>query len=248
MGSDAAQWNTGTCLSVFAVLRAAQECESFEQAASRLQAANLGEILAGSEVLRAAWDRGRFLRRLAELGRTPFCRAEVAKRIGLADEAALQELLRTDAEAADVFQRARDELCIQARSALTKSAEAGHVASIRALERLLRAEAGGGGGSEDGGSFDPTRVAPTTLAKISGIAPMQWSRWVNAGLPRSPDGTFSLPTVFTWLRRNPQRTGTRRYRQKPSAVVQRLQQKINRVIEQELKGQHDETIVAPAGR
>lgn len=235
MGSDVTQWNSGSGLSAFAVLRAAQECEGFEEAAVRLQVDNLGEILAGSEVLRTAWDRGRFLRRLAELGRTPFCLAEVAKRLGLADEAALQELLRKDPEAADVFQRGRDALCIEARSALVKSAESGHVASVRALERLLRTEAGAG--SADAGSFDPIRVTPTTLEKISGVARAQWTRWTDAGLPRNPDGTFGLPAVFAWLRRNPQRAGTRRYRQKPTAVVQRLQHKINQLIAQELKEQ-----------
>jgi hypothetical protein len=92
----------------------------------------------------------------------------------------------------------------------------------------------------DGDGFDPARVTPTVMERISGIARAQWARWAEAGLSRNPDGSFDLRIVFSWIRKNPQRAGARRYRQKPSAVVKRLQEKINQVVEQELKGQHDE--------
>jgi len=216
----------------FAVVEAARQSETFEDAVQRLGVVDLGAILAESPALRAAWDRGRFLRRLAEFGRAAFCRAEVARRLGLDNEIELQRLFEKDPESADVFQRARDSLCTEARAALVKSAEAGHAGAVRALERLLHDE--GGHGSDMAGAFDHTTIPVGMMETITGISRVQWGRWATVGLPQNPDGSFSLPSVFAWLRHNPTRAGTRPYRRKPHAVVRRLQQRVNILIEQEL--------------
>ena len=129
-------------LGAFSVCRAAMECRDFDEVAARLQVTNLGEVLAASAVLRESFDRGRMLRRLKELGATPFCLAEVARRLRLADEAALQELFQRDPEAADVFNEARHALAVQARALVMKSAQEGKPHAVKTLESLLRAEAG----------------------------------------------------------------------------------------------------------
>lgn len=230
--------NSGSHLSAFGVLRAAQESESFAEAAARLQVSDLAAVLLDSEPLRRAWERGRFLRRLGELAAGPICPAVAAERLVFSDEAAFQARLESDPEAGDIWEQGRHAFFLRAKASITAAAGQGKPHALRIVERLLRAEAGGG--PEDRGGFDHKAVPLTMLERITGIHRVQWGRWADAGLPRNPDGSFDLPAVFTWLRHNSQRTKTRGYRQKPAAIVQRLQRKIGEIISQELEGMRHE--------
>jgi hypothetical protein len=207
------------------------ECGDFDEVASRLQVTNLGEVLAASAVLRESFDRGRMLRRLKELGATPFCLAEVARRLRLADEAALQELFHCDPEAADVFNEARHALAVQARALVMKSAQEGKPHAVKTLESLLRAEAGV---SEVAEQIDFRRLSLTELEAATGIRRQQIARWKDShGLPANEDGTYSMPAFIAWLRRAAVGK-TRRYRGKPQNVEKRLAQRIARMIWEEL--------------
>jgi len=217
--------------SAFAILRAAQECETFAEAAERLQVSNLGELLADNQALRAAWDRGRLLRRLGELGASPFCRRAVAERLNLSEEK-FTRLLAMDAEASDTFEQARHVFFLNAKGALLTGARKGEQYASKALERLLAAEAGTQREAPD--PIDFNRLTVTQIAEATGISRTQISRWSkNHHLPRNADGTFSMPQFVAWLRKSPHGQ-TRAYRRKPAAVEKRILTRIQTIITEEM--------------
>lgn len=82
-------------------------------------------------------------------------------------------------------------------------------------------------------AYDFRGMTGGELARATGVHREQWLRWVRRnGCPQNADSTFSLPDCIRWLRFT--HAGRGRRRQKPIAVIQSLQRKINLLIEQEL--------------
>ncbi|MBM4028985.1 MAG: hypothetical protein FJ280_26845 [Planctomycetes bacterium] len=215
----------------FAVCRAAMECGSFDEITTRLQVTNLGEMLAESRALRDAFDRGRRLRQLKDLGSTPYCMAEVARRMGLGDEADLHELFAKDAEAKDIFTQARHALAIQSRAALLKAAEVGNPYAVKTLDRLIRSTAPTPEPTE---AVDFHRLSTVQMERAVGIKRQQLIRWRERhNLPANEDGSWSLVKFVHWIR-SADVGRVRTYRRKPTAVAARIAARVQQIVSEEL--------------
>jgi hypothetical protein len=223
-------------LSAFAVCRAAMECESFREAGSRLQVDNLGEILAGSNAMRSAWDRGWLLRRVREIAESPVCEAAAAERLGF-DQAGFKTIRERDQEIRDVWEQGRHAFYVKSKAVIMVAAERGAVHAVRALERLLQSETGI---ASPGEHVDFTRLTATEMEQTTKTRRQQLLRWQkDQGLPVGPDGRYSLPAFITWLRRNPRIGRVRKYARKPGAIEARIVGRIQQVLREELGARDD---------
>ena len=220
-------------LASFAIQRAAQECSTFAEASERLGVSNFGQLLAGSEPLREAWRRGRFLRRLSELAASPLCLRVVAEKLNLSEQQ-LEQLLSEDPEACDVFQQSRHRFFIEAKTAIMIQAKQGKTHCLRCLERLIKAEAGAAQQGHAPVNFG--RLSVTQMQEATGVSRTQLARWAKShNLSRNTDGTFSLPRFVAWLRKSPHGR-TRSYRRKPSAIQKRILARIEQIVSEEMAG------------
>jgi hypothetical protein len=219
-----------------AVAQAGFECESLREGADRLGLQDLAGLIAGDKALQDAWERGRFLRELAELAESPVCMAGVAEQLGF-DDGGFNGVLATDPEARDTWRRGRHRFYVQAKSAIMAGAGQGKPHCLRTVEAIVRAEAGGPPQEK---TFDHNHLSMAEMERVTGVSRVQLLRWVERGLPRDPDsGCFSLPAFIAWLRKGD--TGRRRgYRRKPGAVEKRIVERIKSVVHDELKGFSDD--------
>lgn len=224
---------------VLAIARAARQESTIAEAEQRLGVPDLAALLEGSEELAAAWERGRRIRRLAELSATPLHEDAVAERLGLTPDG-FRAMLADDLTAREVWQDGRHAVFVAAKSAILAAAQRGEVYAVRAMERLLKTQ----DAQADAKQSDFGRLTMEQLTQATGISRQQLARWRNKhGLPTTQGGYYSMPAVFAWLRRAPVGK-TRSYRQKPGAVQARLAKRIQQVITEELSRGSD---VEPAG-
>jgi len=111
--------------------------------------------------LKAAWDRGRFLRNLRSLAGTITSVAEAAKLLGLENGQVLQAMIDEDEEVGELWNEGRRELYIEFKSALVEAAEKGKPAAIRAVEEMLKS------GNEKAG-VDTIRITIHQFVEITG--------------------------------------------------------------------------------
>ncbi len=88
--------------------------------------------------------------------------------------------------------------------------------------------------STDSALSDHLHLTGTALERITGVHRQQWLRWIDAGMPRNADGTYSLPAVISWIRGHPRQGRPRKYHGQPAAIGKRLGQRIALMVEQEL--------------
>lgn len=179
-------------------LRAAGlECDDLAAAGERLDVADLAALLEKKPRLAAAWERGRLLRRVAEIAATTYVVPEAAdKLLGLA-KGTFGGVYRTDRIVRDLWDRHRFDLLLATEQGFAAKVKEGDPRAVTAVEHLF------GHRTEPAGSrCDWGRLTLTEMENATGIKRAQWDRWVKEnGCPRQADGTFALAAVLDWLRR-----------------------------------------------
>jgi len=176
------------------VRRAGQDCETIEQAAEKLGVADLQELLDGKPKLAAAWERGRFLRRVRDLATETLIVVEEADKFLGLERGRLTELLKRDRTVDEVWRAGRFQAMTSARKGLKRLADAGDPKAIPLYEQMLDSPA-------SAESLDWDDLTPTQLEQATGIKRNQWRRWEERnGCPRKSNRRYSLPAVIEWLR------------------------------------------------
>lgn len=216
-------------ISIAAVRRAAQEVGSIQEAETRLGVTDLAALLADPAIGKA-WENGRLYRRLGELAGTPLCQEAAAKALDLTQET-FQEILSVDTVAREIWRTGRQRVILDAKTSIMAAAQRGEAYAVRAMERLLRTEAGAGATSA---KIDFTQLSLEQVSRATGIARQQLFRWRDKhGMPQGGDGRYSLPRVIAWLRAADVGK-VRRYRRKPDAVGARILKRVQAIIAEEL--------------
>ena len=164
--------------------RTAYECETDSQAAESLgiEAVALRAALEDDLALQAAWDRGRFLRRVKDVAGVTITVSQAGRELDM-DGPAFRRLLDTDPEVAAIWDQERRRLRRTAVEAVIKNAANGSRSAARYVEAFLRAEQTG-----PGAIFDYQRVPINVMIEITGKSRQTLHNWTrDAGLPRNPD-------------------------------------------------------------
>lgn len=143
--------------------------------------------------LKAAWDRGRFLRNLRDLARIRATIPEAAKRLGFESARGLQKLMDEDVEVADLWDQTQLAITLELKAAVMDAAREGKADAIRAVEAMLKDE------KETAGA-DLTRITILQLTELTGRTRQTIHNWYTKfGLPRNEDKTFDLSIFLAWF-------------------------------------------------
>jgi len=151
--------------------------------------------------LRAAFDRGRLLKLLCELG--PVAEVyEAAKRLKdlgfsqFESGQALRDFLDRDKEAGELWESARANAFITNRENMRKTAGEGNVAAIKFMDRWAvdrQRETG------DPASANFNRVGVNQMAELFSVTRTTIYQWyTEKGLPQNTDGSFDLQRAIAW--------------------------------------------------
>jgi len=162
---------------------------------------NLSNYLARHPKLRAAYDRGRLLKKLVELApiATVTDAARQLKNIGFVQFKTGQDLrdfLDKDTEACELWDTADTNATIENRESLRKTADKGNTKAIQMMDTWFRDRKGEG--TVSGQSFD--RVNINQMAELFGISRQTLYEWrTQRGLPVNVDGSFDLHSAINWF-------------------------------------------------
>lgn len=157
---------------------------------------SLTDIFKTYPPLKAEWERGQFLRNLqAEAGSAPNV-PRAASHLGFKSGAELRDLLDEDAEAKDVWDKARLALNVAQNKRVFDLAAEGSKWAIQLVEKFLTADE-----NDDTamGGVNMARVRQKDLVELFGVSRDTIHQWTNTrNLPRNPDKTYSLADVIRW--------------------------------------------------
>lgn len=175
----------------------AMESENMVQADSRKDHITrdtkpLSEILDKHPKLKAAWDRGRFLRNLRDLARTGASVTQAAKKLRLANGRVLRAMIDEDIEVGDLWEQTQLEVYIEIKTAIIEAAKEGKADAVRAVENFLLEE-------KESPEFDVSHTTTLQLKELIGKTRQTIHEWhTKYGLPRNADKTFDLSIFFSW--------------------------------------------------
>ena len=142
--------------------------------------------------LKAAWDRGRFLRNLRDLARKDLSVPEAAKKLGFASARVLQAMIDEDMEVGEMWKETKLQIYIDRKLAIIEAAKKGDPAAIRAVGKFLL-------NKKEHSRVDLTRLTISQLSKLTRRTTRTIYNWIKSGLPRNADGTFDFKTFFKWF-------------------------------------------------
>jgi DNA-binding transcriptional regulator YiaG len=144
--------------------------------------------------VKAAFERGQFLRNLNGLAGIAATVSEAAHKLGLVSGEALREILDTDEEAADIWNQTRLNTIIAAKAALLEAAKMGNQQAIRTVENFLREEKRQGQPSADWHHLSQKELCDLLSKTRPTIN--EWE--TKNSMPRNADRTYDLFAVLRW--------------------------------------------------
>lgn len=168
-------------------------CDNLTEAAAAFSGpGDLQELIESRDNVRAAWERGRLLRSVRQLGRTTISVPQAGKELGMTG-LAFRQLLDEDREVRDLWDQQRRRLRVKMADAMVTQAEAGRPNALRYVENFLRSEKTPTG-------FDYEHVPISVMTDITGKTRQTLYAWTReAGLPRNPDCTYNLAQFVRWF-------------------------------------------------
>jgi len=155
---------------------------------------NLGKYFERHPVIEKAFRRGQFLRQLKAFAGVVATVSEAAHKLGLTSGEALREILDTDAEAADIWNKTRLDTIVEARKALLEAAKEGNQTAIRAVENYLREEK-----QAAGPAADLNHLSQKEICELFGLSRVTLNDWENKfAMPRNDDKTYNLGELIRW--------------------------------------------------
>ena len=144
--------------------------------------------------IEAAFRRGQFLRALKQFAGVVATVSEAAHKLGLASGEALREILDTDAEAADIWNKTRLDTIVAARQALLDAAKDGNQTAIRTVENYLREEK-----QAAGPAADLNHLSQKEICELFGVSRVTLNDWEKKNqLPRNSDKTYNVSEMIQW--------------------------------------------------
>ena len=171
------------------VKQLALECENMTVADTRKDQItrdrkSLPEILDKHPKLKAAWDRGRFLRNLEGLARKGASITEAAKKLKLANGRILRAMIDKDIEVGDLWDQTQLAVTLELKAGIMEAAMEGKTEAIRAVEKFLVED-------KEHPDFDVSHITTLQLIDLIGKTRTTIHEWVTRfGLPRNIDNTF----------------------------------------------------------
>jgi len=190
----------GRLISVIELRRLAFNSESMAEAdvVTRFRRP-LADVIAADAELKAAWERGQFLRKLekaASLAQSLSQAATWLKVPGGGPE--LRRMLDSDDEARDLWDQAWLAAEMDVKTAIIDAAKAGNAQAIKTVETWLRTDSS----QSAGGKVNFARVTMMQLTEVFGVSRQSLDIWVRTkSCPRNADGTFRLRDVVEWFER-----------------------------------------------
>jgi len=174
------------------IKKLAFENETLTQAAALIPEVNLLEVLGKYSTLEKAWQRGAFLKSLADLATSAATHIETEETLGLGF-GELENLIATDKEIADVWKRSRIKTVVALKRSIVNGVLEGNLASARQLEAILKRELATT-------AIDMTRLTILQMTELVDRPRQTLHEWhTKYGLPRNSDKTFSLAVFLKWF-------------------------------------------------
>lgn len=153
---------------------------------------NLNTVFEKRPELKTAFDRGRFLRNIAEFGGKNYTVAEAGGELGL-KAGELDKVFATDFEAADIWNQARLQTLLAIKNKWLDMVGMASPAALKQLEKLMSR-----------GIIQPaadlTHITSKQMQELTDKSRQtienDWPK--KYGLPRNTDGTFNLFVFFAW--------------------------------------------------
>jgi len=147
------------------------------------------------KTLKAAWERGQFLRKLTIAGKGNASIEEVEHDLQLAD-GSLEPILKNDDEAREAFNNARFATIMKVRTAIVNQVESDKVTptTLKQLETFLRTQV-----VRKDVDFD--KVPTAVMEELFGVTRVTLHEWKkNRGMPVNADGSYNLKAALqqTW--------------------------------------------------
>jgi hypothetical protein len=154
---------------------------------------SLNELFAARAELKAAWERGRFLKNLAECAASGATIADAEHDLDIS-AGELDKILAADTEAADVWNQAIRKTLNKLRRQMLDKVDEASVPALKIMYSMLRKQI-------VSAPADLTHISWQQLAEITGKTrqTLQFD-WPNKyGLPRNADTTYNLRIVWEWF-------------------------------------------------
>jgi hypothetical protein len=164
---------------------------------SSLCTINLNEIFEKDARLKASWERGRFLRALADLAESNLTivevEAEMKKNHFLKPDDQLQQIFTDDNEVSDTFNQARHKHIIEVQRIIKDNLHKASPAAIRAYKALFS--------NPSATQAEFSRVTTKQMMDMTGYSRqmLEYEGPKKYSLPRNSDGSFNLAVFIPWL-------------------------------------------------
>ena len=144
--------------------------------------------------LKAAFERGQFLRNLKAKAGVVDTVSEAAAALKLSSGQALRDILDTDIEAADIWYQTRLDTRIRVREAMLQAAKDGNQKAIAVVENYLKDQ-----DAQRPAGSDLTKLLQKEIADLFDVTRITVNDWCNKQkCPRNSDGTHNLYEVIRW--------------------------------------------------
>jgi len=176
-----------------AVKAAGQETEDYIAAEQQLGLSRpLADVLAKHKKLKAAFERGRFLKNIKELAATAITAAETEEKLEL-EPGQLAEMFEADVELRDCWNQERLRTIIEVKTAMVAAAKDGKPSAAKQVEAILRREIVNSG-------LDTGRITIEQMTEITAKTRQTIHAWYSRhGCPRNSDKTFNLTAFLGWF-------------------------------------------------
>ncbi|HAL44570.1 MAG TPA: hypothetical protein DCP47_01390 [Phycisphaerales bacterium] len=152
--------------------------------------------------LKAAFDRGRFLKNIAEFGGKNYTIAEAEGEFGLKN-GELDKIFASDIEAADTWNQSRLKTLLSIKSKWLEMVGMASPAALKQLEKLMRREIAHQ-------SIDFMHVTSKQMQELTGktrqTIEYEWPK--NYQMPKNSDGSYNLFAFIKWFEEYILRTKT----------------------------------------
>jgi len=144
--------------------------------------------------LKAAFERGQFLRNLKAIAGVVDTVSEAAAALKLSSGMELRNILDTDIEVADIWYQTRLDTRIRVREAMLQAAKDGNQKAIAVVENYLKDQ-----DAQRPAGSDLTRLLQKEIADLFDVNRVTVNDWCNKQkCPRNSDGTHNLYEVIRW--------------------------------------------------
>ena len=155
--------------------------------------ASLNELFEKRKDLRLAWERGTFLKNIAEFGGKNYTIAEAESQLEM-ETGQLEQIFLKDFEASNTWNQARLKTLLAIKGKWLEMVGLATPSALKQLEKLMRREIAHK-------AVDFSRLTTAQMMELTGKTrqTIQYEWPVKQGLSRNSDGTYNLAVFLKWF-------------------------------------------------